>query len=289
MLAEDQFLKRQAQKHILQIPKCKACGQQKVVHIRTRLCSSCEEKFGLPAATVPPNFYEGVWRSFTPGIPASVIRELAGHGVTENDLREYRQNPVADADRAVADYVPEGQGELSENLLRHLKGQVIEAACTARGIPAHWEMSTEWAAETQQFKPSASRNTAYLFGYPVTVGQEHGVPELVPDPVPGSGRGGSSDLGTDRPFKSRTIMPGSAHWQEQKQREEQSARVQGGGKAYAYSFFEERRQAAKRKLERKLEWQKAQQEEIDQAVELINDMIKNLQGLPPNRTGKEKQ
>jgi ribosomal protein L37E len=242
MLAEDQFLKRQAQKHPLQLPVCKTCGQRKVVHIRTGLCSSCGAAAQRAAGP------ERTWLSYTPGVPASVIRELAGHGVTEADLREYKRNPVADADKAVADYVPEGQAELSANLLRYMKNQVIELVQENRSAYAHWEMNREWAAETRSVKPYEARNTRHLLGFPEQVSEKYGVPELVPD----------------------------------------QAAVPTVASPATCRFFGAPRLAGAAAVDGILQEGDWSQSAVDEAAERLNQAIITMHALPPNQIGKEK-
>jgi hypothetical protein len=87
------------------------------------------------------------------------------------------------------DYVPAGQGDLLENLLECLTGQLPD-----EGKPhGHWVMNAEWLAEVKKLRTNGAsgmllyrartrtakwQSDGMLLGCPVTVGDEYGVPEL---------------------------------------------------------------------------------------------------------------
>jgi hypothetical protein len=84
-------------------------------------------------------------------------------------------------------YVPDGQCDLARELLRLMQAQVENAAdrwdAVRDPLPNYrWHMSPEWRAEVLKLKQRS-------LGYPVDVGEEYGVPELVlceadPEPAP---------------------------------------------------------------------------------------------------------
>jgi hypothetical protein len=89
------------------------------------------------------------------------------------------------------EYVPAGQEELTASLLEYVKAQVDEATRTrwTAGRRREWHVSPEWARDTQKLLNWADRLPSdpgfreslpgFLYGYPVVVGGEYGVPELV--------------------------------------------------------------------------------------------------------------
>jgi hypothetical protein len=89
-------------------------------------------------------------------------------------------------------YVPAGQADLASDLTECLLSQVQEARATrwSAGRRREWRMNAEWRDEVAALKRPDGRplwepyrvvndgDRHYLFGYPVTVSDDYGIPEL---------------------------------------------------------------------------------------------------------------
>jgi hypothetical protein len=92
-------------------------------------------------------------------------------------------------------YVPDGQAELTADLLAVIKAQVDDAVEADGGRYAgrrHWEMNAEWAGEVKRLKGRDGKQLwqprartmppgyprEYLFKYPVRVNDDFGAPSL---------------------------------------------------------------------------------------------------------------
>jgi hypothetical protein len=141
--------------------------------------TAISRSYGLPVAGPP-------LKEFTREEEARYRNAQANHGLTEQELSDYQaeRDAVADAATAVQDYVPKGQEELYALLHKKLRDQVAEVILTrGEAQPAHWEVHPKWMHDVEHVRPGASR-ISRLYGYPLHVADEYGVPELVLDPEP---------------------------------------------------------------------------------------------------------
>lgn len=118
------------------------------------------------------------------GVSGSSGSEDRNHGLSDQELADYRQRQEAPAelvaDSAVEGYVPSGQGELLNRLAAHLKDQVAAAVLEDRETNSarsgHWEMHPQWVPD---LRLTGWNGEKPLFGYPVKTDSACGLPSLV--------------------------------------------------------------------------------------------------------------
>lgn len=191
-LATWSLLWKRTRKPVPPIKQLQALSEEYGLPVITPLQKSEALPHGATAWLYEPHSCGGMYyqnAKFCP-VHGGITVDMSGYAVTAPPAIA-KPDPVPDD---LSTYVPAGQAELSRDLYSYMGAQVqadVEAHGKRRLSASCWHIGPEWLKEVRKLKgPTGAplfvsryrqekwQSAGTLFGYPVVIGDQYGVPEL---------------------------------------------------------------------------------------------------------------